>query len=152
MRSRRELFTWMLPPSDPAPPERPPSERPRSERPAPDIPPEIAARAARFRAEREARASAIPPVGRIHWMNEEPPPAPLADGPRVAVVSRAACLNAGADFCATCVERCPEPGAIHLDGRHITVEAARCTGCGICVTACPAPGGALRLSAAPPAP
>ncbi|MDP2304710.1 MAG: hypothetical protein Q8P18_01615 [Pseudomonadota bacterium] len=52
--------------------------------PPPVIPPEIAARAARFRAEREARASTTLPAGRIMWLEdaeavpipEEPPPIP----------------------------------------------------------------------------
>ncbi len=66
-------------------------------------------------------------------------------GPKVAVISTFGCLNAGADFCATCVERCPEPGAIRLDGRRVVVDAERCTGCGVCVPLCPAPGGAILL-------
>lgn len=64
---------------------------------------------------------------------------------RVAVVSTFACLNAKADFCATCVERCPEPGALRVEGRRVRVDPEWCTGCGECVARCPAPGGAILL-------
>lgn len=67
----------------------------------------------------------------------------------VAVLSTFACLNAGADFCATCVERCPEPGAIRLDGRRVVIDASVCNGCGVCVPLCPAPGGAILLKPVP---
>jgi Pyruvate/2-oxoacid:ferredoxin oxidoreductase delta subunit len=63
----------------------------------------------------------------------------------VAAVSTFACLNSKADFCATCVERCPEPGALRVEARRIVVDAERCTGCGECVARCPAPGGAILL-------
>jgi Pyruvate/2-oxoacid:ferredoxin oxidoreductase delta subunit len=71
------------------------------------------------------------------------------ESPGRVVIDRRACLNTGADFCATCVERCPVPGAIRLDGRHPAVLAA-CTGCGVCVPLCPAPGGAMMLSGGSP--
>ncbi len=71
------------------------------------------------------------------------------DAPERVEIDRAACLNSLADFCATCVERCPVEGAIQLVGRHPEVQEA-CTGCGICIPLCPAPGGALHLSSAAP--
>lgn len=67
-------------------------------------------------------------------------------GALVASVSTFACLNAKADFCATCVERCPEPGAVRVEGRRVVVDPLRCNGCGVCVPLCPAPGGAILLS------
>lgn len=79
---------------------------------------------------------AVAPISRT-------PPAPR---PMVAVVSTFSCLNAKADFCATCVERCPVPGAIRVEGRRVVVERSHCDGCGICVPLCPAPGGAILLT------
>ena len=63
----------------------------------------------------------------------------------VAKVMDFSCLNMTGSFCSTCVERCPEAGAIALDGRTPKVDPAVCTGCGDCVRACPAPGGAILL-------
>ena len=81
------------------------------------------------------------------WMwGEAPPP---EEGARVAVIDSAACLNAHADFCATCVERCPVPGAIALEGRRVVVDPERCTGCGECAARCPAPGFAILLEPTP---
>lgn len=81
---------------------------------------------------------------RIAWQQARRASAEVV-GARLAVISTFACLNAGADFCATCVERCPEPGAIRLEGRRVVVDAERCNGCGVCVPLCPAPGGAILL-------
>ncbi len=64
---------------------------------------------------------------------------------KLATVQTFSCLNRGADFCATCVERCPTPGAIRVDGRRVVIDPVRCTGCGDCALACPAPGGAILL-------
>lgn len=85
------------------------------------------------------------PAGRVAWLDRAPAAPEASEGPRVAVVLPFSCLNAGADFCATCVERCPEPGALRLDGRRVAVDPGRCTGCGACVPLCPAPGGAILL-------
>ncbi len=73
------------------------------------------------------------------------PARPAETRPMVAVVVTFSCLNAKADFCATCVERCPVPGAVKVEGRRVVVDAAHCTGCGVCVPLCPAPGGAILL-------
>lgn len=92
-----------------------------------------------------APVEAPPLRGRVVPQRARLREAPAVAGPRVAVVSTFACLNAGADFCATCVERCPEPGAIRVEGRRVVVDPAVCNGCGVCVPLCPAPGGAILL-------
>ncbi|MFN7146553.1 MAG: 4Fe-4S binding protein, partial [Myxococcota bacterium] len=90
----------------------------------------------------------VAPRGRIAWQHARRDAALLEVGPKVAVIATFSCLNAGADFCATCVERCPEPGALRLDGRRVVVDADVCNGCGVCVPLCPAPGGAILLKPA----
>lgn len=85
------------------------------------------------------------PRARVMWTDARRALPPPPSGPMLAVVSPFACLNAGADFCATCVERCPTPGAVRVDGRRVVVDPARCDGCGVCVPLCPAPGGAILL-------
>ncbi|MCA9532928.1 MAG: 4Fe-4S binding protein [Myxococcales bacterium] len=87
---------------------------------------------------------------------EEPPPPPWASAhPRVrralpqlelrAQLDRFACLASSSQVCTVCVERCPEPGAITLDGFLPIIDEARCTGCGACEPACPAPTTAIRV-------
>ena len=78
----------------------------------------------------------------LAWWADEDPPARVT-------LDRSACLTSFADFCATCVERCPVEGAILLVGRHPVVQEA-CTGCGVCIPLCPAPKRALSLSPDPP--
>ncbi len=39
--------------------------------------------------------------------------------------------------CGSCVDACPEPGALSLRGKLAVVDPARCKGHGECVTACP---------------
>ncbi len=56
-----------------------------------------------------------------------------------------ACLTAAHQVCTTCVEVCPVPGAMRLDGIRPSVDADLCDGCGRCEEACPAPGGAIRV-------
>lgn len=62
-----------------------------------------------------------------------------------AQIQTFSCLNTLGGFCSVCVERCPVPGAIRLDGRRVVVDADACTGCGICAYACPAPGTAILV-------
>ena len=47
--------------------------------------------------------------------------------------------------CATCVDACPEEGAIFMKGKLAVVDAAHCVGHGECVAACPM--GAVVLAA-----
>lgn len=72
------------------------------------------------------------------------PEDPLPRERRVAWIDPRACLwRTG---CGTCAERCPERGAIELDGPP-TVQSDLCTGCGRCVELCPAPATAIYLLA-----
>lgn len=90
---------------------------------------------------------AAPPEPAVPVAPPKPSATPPASArPLVAVVSTFSCLNAKADFCATCVERCPVPGALKVEGRRVFVIASACTGCGVCVPLCPAPGGAILLT------
>lgn len=67
------------------------------------------------------------------------------DGPMVAELNQGACLAYQRSFCSSCVERCPEDGAITKNlGRPEFFQDA-CTGCGICLDVCPAPRKAIRL-------
>lgn len=65
--------------------------------------------------------------------------------PRVVRVLAFECIAGTAGLCATCVERCPIPGAIVASGGAPRVDAALCDGCGACEEACPAPRRALQL-------
>jgi thioredoxin reductase (NADPH) len=47
--------------------------------------------------------------------------------------------------CATCVDACPEEGAITMQGKLAVVDAAHCVGHGECATACPM--GAIVMAA-----
>jgi ferredoxin-type protein NapG len=55
------------------------------------------------------------------------------------------CLGALGVGCSSCVEQCPVPGAIRLDGNRPVIDAGTCTGCGVCLHVCPAPQKALLL-------
>jgi Pyruvate/2-oxoacid:ferredoxin oxidoreductase delta subunit len=64
---------------------------------------------------------------------------------QVARVEIHRCLAWLGSFCSTCIEQCPEPGAM-LDGpRGPVVQASSCTGCGRCAELCPAPRCAVRM-------
>ena len=128
MISRRALFSWMVPrESDGA---RAAEEAPEAAAPA-----------------GHTRSGEPGPVarGRVAWQLPREAPARPLGSRLVAAVSPFQCLNAGADFCATCVERCPRPGALRTEGRRVRVDPTRCDGCGQCVPLCPAPGGAILL-------
>jgi thioredoxin reductase/Pyruvate/2-oxoacid:ferredoxin oxidoreductase delta subunit len=47
--------------------------------------------------------------------------------------------------CSTCVDACPEEGALHLESKLAVVDLARCVGHGDCAAACPV--GAIVVSA-----
>lgn len=67
------------------------------------------------------------------------------EGPMVAELIQGSCLAYQRSFCSSCVERCPEPGAIVKKlGRPEFFEES-CTGCGVCVGVCPAPRKAIRM-------
>lgn len=72
----------------------------------------------------------------------EPEPGPPV--PVVAVVQGRHC-TALDDYCSLCVERCPEPGALHASQIIPMVVPEVCTGCGICQQVCPAPENAVLL-------
>ncbi|MCO5167418.1 MAG: 4Fe-4S dicluster domain-containing protein [Planctomycetes bacterium] len=70
------------------------------------------------------------------------------DGPRVmgrAVIAAHDCLAYQGTGCAVCVEQCPVPGALRLDGGRPVVDAGRCTGCGVCQHVCPSPHNAVLV-------
>ena len=72
------------------------------------------------------------------------PPAPVPAVPMVAVIQGRHC-TALEDYCSLCVERCPEPGALHASQIIPMVVPEVCTGCGICQQVCPAPGNAVLM-------
>lgn len=55
------------------------------------------------------------------------------------------CLAHRGEFCTTCSERCPMPGAIKVRDGKPTIRTAACTGCGVCHHVCPAPINAVRI-------
>ncbi|MBI3635449.1 MAG: NAD(P)-binding domain-containing protein [Candidatus Rokubacteria bacterium] len=54
------------------------------------------------------------------------------DGPLHAIVRADVCVG-----CGTCVDACPEPGAIRLENKLATVDLALCKGHALCAAACP---------------
>jgi thioredoxin reductase/Pyruvate/2-oxoacid:ferredoxin oxidoreductase delta subunit len=64
---------------------------------------------------------------------------PQAAGPLHALVRADLCVG-----CGTCVDACPEPGAIRLVDKLAVVELDRCKGHGSCAQACPV--GAIAVS------
>ena len=73
-----------------------------------------------------------------------PTPAPASSVPMVAVIQGRHC-TALEDYCSLCVERCPEPGALHASQIIPMVVPEVCTGCGICQQVCPAPENAVLM-------
>jgi Pyruvate/2-oxoacid:ferredoxin oxidoreductase delta subunit len=39
--------------------------------------------------------------------------------------------------CKLCIFACPEPNALSVKGKKVTVDENRCKGCFLCVTICP---------------
>lgn len=64
---------------------------------------------------------------------------------QVAIVQGRHCLAYQRSFCSTCVERCPELGAIIVENGMPRVVTDLCTGCGICHDLCPAPTNAILM-------
>ena len=66
----------------------------------------------------------------------------------VAEIQTHSCLAHNHNVCTVCVEHCPKPGAIRMEGGRSgvpVVDADACTGCGACYAACPAPGTAILI-------
>ena len=71
----------------------------------------------------------------------------------VARVVNSQCLGSARQICGTCVERCPRPGALRMEGLFPIVDANQCDGCGECERLCPAPSTtAIRVLPALPEP
>ncbi len=66
-----------------------------------------------------------------------------ADGPKHALVRSDVCVG-----CGTCVDACPEPGAITLVNKLAIVNLDLCKGHGSCATACPVNGIVVTSGAA----
>jgi len=69
--------------------------------------------------------------------------APQGAGPAHALVRADLCVG-----CGTCVDACPEPGAIRLVDKLATVDLDRCKGHGSCAQACPVGAIAVTTGAA----
>jgi len=65
--------------------------------------------------------------------------------PRLARVLAFECIAGSAGLCATCIERCPVPGALVTSGGPPRIDATLCDGCGACEEACPAPRKAIVM-------
>ncbi len=105
----------------------------------------------------KATGGAAKTVGASLGKQSAPPSAPVPSVPMVAVIQGRHC-TALEDYCSLCVERCPEPGALHASQIIPMVVPEACTGCGICQQVCPAPRNAVLMlprrtpeSSAPPA-
>jgi len=66
---------------------------------------------------------------------EEDPRGAEGDGRLHAVVRADVCVG-----CGTCVDACPEAGAIRLEGKRAIIDTGTCVGRGRCVEACPVGG------------
>jgi ferredoxin-type protein NapG len=55
------------------------------------------------------------------------------------------CLAWQGSFCTVCLEQCPVPDAIVLEGGKPRIVEPVCTGCGVCQYVCPAPENAILL-------
>ena len=72
---------------------------------------------------------------------ETPPPPPQ----RLVAIIQGRFCEAPENYCSLCVERCPEPGAMHSTDIIPMVVPEICTGCGICQQVCPAPENAVLM-------
>jgi len=63
----------------------------------------------------------------------------------VAHIQKFDCLARGGQVCTVCIERCPVPGAVVVDGTRVRIMDTACTGCGVCRDVCPAPTPAIVL-------
>lgn len=83
----------------------------------------------------------------LEVLENEPPhkQAPPDDEPKIAQIDPDLCLAHQRSFCTTCVERCPEPGALTLQDHLPHIQPDLCTGCAECQRLCPAPINAIRL-------
>jgi Na+-translocating ferredoxin:NAD+ oxidoreductase RNF subunit RnfB len=97
----------------------------------------------------EAAASQVTDIlsrsrNRAPWETARPA---LEPGAQVARVLTFDCLITMGASCTSCVERCPEPGAIIATATHAPrIDPNVCTGCGDCVLACPAPKPAIAIA------
>jgi ferredoxin-type protein NapG len=108
---------------------------------------------ARFR--RAAETPMIDPIQQPCWMCADLPCIAVCE-PRVlrfdlpkkmgsARIDAVLCWPYQGRACSKCVEACPVPGAIAVDGNKPKIVDANCTGCGVCQFVCPAPDNAVLL-------
>lgn len=104
---------------------------------------------------RAAGTPTIDPIRQPCWMCDDFPCIPVCD-PQVlrldlpkrigiAKIDVVNCLPYQGRACSKCVEECPVPGAIQLDGDRPKIMEDICTGCGVCQFVCPAPDNAILL-------
>jgi ferredoxin-type protein NapF len=81
---------------------------------------------------------------------ERPDPLPVGRALGPVDLDAGRCLASQGVVCVICVARCPERALSSGSGGHITLDAARCTGCGSCVASCPTDALKPDLSGAAP--
>jgi Pyruvate/2-oxoacid:ferredoxin oxidoreductase delta subunit len=102
---------------------------------------------------RKAEAEPVSPEVEPDTDEDLPPPwaarqraqRAVATVPQLARVLGFECIAGTAGLCATCIERCPIPGALVTSGGPPRVDATLCDGCGACEEACPAPRKAIIM-------